>query len=292
MTQDLSREHEDANLHHGAQVSEGAVSPVAKRTAAARVLSLLGAFSRGDGALTLSEISRYAKLSLTTTHRLAKEVLEWGGLELDEEGRYRLSRKILDLASASTNELHLRETALPHVVDLHRRTGLTVHLSVRDGVDVVYLEALRRHANYSGENRIGGRLRLHVTATGLVLLGYADEDVVRKYCAEPLKQYTEHTITTAADLQSYLRTVRQRGYAISDRAISEEVGAVGAPVMSADGAVESAVGVVYFVEHQDPRFLVDMVRLTAKRISKSLRERDAPPDPRTIDFNRRHAGLI
>ena len=43
-----------------------------KRTAAVRVLALLGAFSRVGGTLTLSEISRYAHLSLTAAHRLAK----------------------------------------------------------------------------------------------------------------------------------------------------------------------------------------------------------------------------
>jgi hypothetical protein len=47
-----------------------------KRTAAGRVLALLGAFSRGGGSLTLSEIARHADLSLTTAHRLAKEVLD------------------------------------------------------------------------------------------------------------------------------------------------------------------------------------------------------------------------
>src|SRR5690554_3553235 len=103
-----------------------------KRTAAARVLALLEAFSRGGGSLTLSEISRYANLSMTTTHRLTNEVLAWGGIELDDNGRYRLSRKILDLASSSTQTLKLRERALPHLSKLHRLTGLTVHMAVRD----------------------------------------------------------------------------------------------------------------------------------------------------------------
>ena len=71
-----------------------------------------------------TEIARRADLSLTTTHRLAHEVLDWGGLEMDEEGRYRLSRKILKLASASTEDLRIRELALPHLVD----EGVNGHL--------------------------------------------------------------------------------------------------------------------------------------------------------------------
>jgi len=262
-----------------------------KRTAAARVLSLLGAFSRGGGALTLSEISRYADLSLTTTHRLAKEVLEWGGLELDEKGRYRLSRKILDLASASTEALRMRETALPHLIDLHHRTGLTVILSVRDGMDVVYLDALRSHPNYTGANRIGGRLPLHITATGLVLLAYAEQVVIEDYLGTPLKPYTPHTITEPSDLLARLRSVRKDGYALAVKTMTMRAGSVAAPVIGADGTAETAVGMVYRVDQHHPDRLIDQVRLTATRISRSLREKDPAPDPRTIDFNRRQAGL-
>jgi DNA-binding IclR family transcriptional regulator len=291
MTEDEEADCAQSGGYGGARAGAGASG--AKRTAAARVLALLEAFSRGGGSLTLSEISRYADLTLTTTHRLANEVREWGGLELDDDGKYRLSRKILDLASASTRALRLRETALPHLLDLHQRTSLTVTLAVRDGRDVVYLEALRSHPNYTGANRIGGRLRMHVTATGLVLLAFSDADELREYLREPLKGYTEHTITEVPALLDHLRAARRNGYAIASQYLSLEAGSVAAPVLEADGTVETAVGVVYFTGQQDPRSLVDQVRFTAHRISRSLQDSNVtPPDPRTIDFNLRHAGLI
>lgn len=274
----------------GAEDDDGDDAP--KRTAASRVLALLGAFSRGGGSLTLSEISRYADLSLTTTHRLAREVLEWGGLELDDTGHYRLSTKILELASSSTQALRLRERALPHLVDLHRRTGLTVHLSVRDGRNVMYLEALRAHPNYSGANRIGGRLPLHVTATGLALLAYAPEHEIDDYLAEPLKRYTDSTITDPVSLRSYLASVRQTRFAVAEGFMTPRVGVVAAPVIGADGAVETAVGAVHLLDEHDPHRLVEVVLATAARISRSLADTKSPPDPRTIDFNRRQAGLL
>ncbi|GAA1696482.1 IclR family transcriptional regulator [Microbacterium sediminicola] len=263
-----------------------------KRTAAARVLALLGAFGHGTGALTLTEISRQAQLSLTTTHRIAREVVEWGGLEIDESGRYRLSRKILDLASASTEDLQVRERALPHLVDLHRRTGLTVHLGVRDGRDVMYLEALRAHPNYSGENRLGGRLRLHVTATGLALLAYAGEDFISDYVAEPLKRYTPHTVVDPDELTALLRRIRTDRYVHVRQFVTMGTGVVAAPVFAPDGTAKAAVGVVYLIERDDPDHLVEPVRLIATRITQSLAETRTTPDPRTIDFNRRHAGLV
>lgn len=263
-----------------------------KRTAAGRVLSLLGAFARGGGALTLTELSRYANLSLTTTHRLAKELLTWGGVELDPEGRYRLSNKIVELASSSTRAFQLRERALPYLIDLHRQTGLNVQLAAREDHHVLYLEALRTQPNYTGENRIGGRLPLHATGTGLVLLAYSDDRFVEEYLAAPLHRYTPHTLTDPAELREYLADVRRRRYAVASQSIALDSGSVAAPVIGPDLDVIAAVNAIYFLQHHDVSKLVHSVLTTANRISQSIAESRTSPDPRTIDFNRRQAGLI
>lgn len=261
-----------------------------KRTAAQRVLALLGAFADSRDPLTLSEISRRADLSLTTTHRLIREVLQWGGLEVDDTGRYRLSRKILGLACSSTGELRARELALPHLVDLHRRTGLTVHLAAPDGDEVMYLEALRAHPNYTGENRIGGHLPLHVTATGMVLLAFADPLRVDDYLSRPLKRYTEHTLTGPTALRGALAQIRCRRYAHLRGALAPGAGAIAAPVTDRSGCVGLAVGVVYARQNGEPLGLADLVRATARRIERAMNERPTL-DPRTVAFNRVRAGL-
>ncbi len=263
-----------------------------KRTAATRVLDLLGAFARGGDALTLSEISRRANLSLPTAHRLAREVLEWGGLEIDARGRYRLSLKILDLASQSTNELRLREHAVPHLSELHRATGCTVHLVVRDGRNAMFVDSLRAYADYTGESRIGGHLPLHVTGTGLVLLAFAGTAFIEDYLSHPLKGYTSETITDPEELRVFLTDVRRNRLAVAEQCIVPGWTAVAAPVIGADGSVEASVGLVCPVEQGDPGRFGSAVRATASRISASLTEEKDPLDPRTVDFKRRHAGLL
>lgn len=263
-----------------------------ERTAAGRLLSLLGSFARGGGALTLSELSRYADLSLTTTHRLAKELLQWGGVEVDSTGRYRLSNKIIELASSSTRAFELRERALPFLIELHHQTGLNVQLAAREDDHVMYLEALRSMPNYSGENRIGGRLPLHATATGLVLLASADEDEISAYLARPLHRYTSHTCVDADELRRMLADVRRRRYAISSQTIAMDSGAVAAPVIGPDLDVVAAVNAIYFVKQYDVQRLIQQVLATANRISQAMAETRSTPSPRTVDFNRRQAGLI
>jgi len=272
-------------------VRRGPEPSTARRTAAGRVLSLLAAFSHGRGALTLTEISRDADLPLSTTHRLVGEVMMWGGLEIDDQGRYRLSRKFVDLAAGSTSDLGLRDSAMPHLIDLHNATGLTVHLAARDGDEVMYLEALRAHPNYTGENRMGGRLSLHLTATGLVLLAFSDPTTVDDFLTRPLRRFASGTPTRPDELRRILERVRLRRYALAERAVAEGAGSVAAPITGADGEVIAAVGVVFDMRRGGARELADMVRMTAKRIGAGLRPRDARPDQRTIDFNRRRAGL-
>jgi DNA-binding IclR family transcriptional regulator len=261
----------------------------AKLTAAGRVLALLGAFSRVPGSLTLSELSRAAGLSLTTTHRLAKEVLDWGGLDVDDNGRYRLSLKFLELASSSTQALSLRERALPPLAELHSRTGLTVQLAMRDGLEAMYVLALRTHPNYTGENRLGGKVRMHVSAAGLVLLAYSGESI-EDYLREPLEPYTPNTITDPDTLREFLRKIRENRYAIADQMLATSVGAVAAPVFNPDGSVSSAVGVVYPAT-SDPRPILDLVRATASRVSHSFLEKTNPADPLRVNYRRHRAGL-
>lgn len=270
--------------------AHGAAAP-GRRTAAARVLALLEAFSRGRGALTLTEIGRDADLPLSTTHRLVHEVMQWGGLEVDDQGRYRLSRKFVDLAAGSTNELRLRDAAMPALIDLYRATGLTVHLAARDDDEVVYLEALRSHPNYTGQSRMGGRLALHMTATGIVLLAYAAPEDIEEYLERPLKPFASGTPTSAVRLRALLEDTRRMRCAITERFLAEGAGSVAAPVTDATGRVVAAVGVTFAIGRANPRDLADRIRITARRIADAASRTPSRLDPRTIDYNRRCAGI-
>ena len=261
--------------------------PGAKRTAAERLLSVIGAFAHGDGALTLTEVARYAGVPITTAHRLLRELQDWSGVHSDEDGKYRLGNKFVELASASSRGLRLRERALPHLIELQRQSGLSVQLAAREADHVVFLEALRTMPNFSGENRIGGRLPLHAAGTGLVLLAYAPPAFVNDYLSRPMHGYTSLTPTDPAEIRSLLDEIRNRRYAVTSRTISHEVGSVAAPVFDQDQHVVAAVNAIFVVQHHDVQPLIQQVLTAANWITRSLSVPRSRPDPRTIDFNRR-----
>ncbi len=55
--------------------------------------------------------------------------------------------------------------------------------------------------------------------------------------------------------------------------------------------VIAAVTAIYVHQRHDPASLVQPVLAAANRISQAMAAGHEGPDPRTIDFNRRRAGL-
>ena len=146
------------------QVLEAAAEAGAQPTrtnAAGRLLAVLDAFGPRSRALSLSEISRRSGLSLSTTHRLVHELLSWGALERDANGRYSIGVRLLELAALAPRGLDLREAAFPILDDLHHRTRGNVHLGVRNGLEVVYVEAIRACATHPTNGRIGDSWPMH-----------------------------------------------------------------------------------------------------------------------------------
>ncbi|WP_199429927.1 IclR family transcriptional regulator [Qaidamihabitans albus] len=248
-------------MRHNAEVSP---------SVAGRVLDVLDAFSPDRPVLTLSELARRAGLPLSTTHRLVRELTARGALERDDDGGYRVGLWLWEVASLAPHGPGLRESALPFLEDLYEATHQNVQLAVLDAAEVVYLERISGRHAIRIQSRVGGRLPVHATGVGLVLLAYAPAAVQEQVLAAPLKRYSAKTISSAARLRRELAEVRRNGYAISDGQIELDALSVAAPVYGGDDTVTAAISIVVPAEGTDPRTLVPAVRAAARGISRVL----------------------
>lgn len=240
-------------------------------TAAGRVLAILEVFRTQPSPLSMAEISRRSGLSTTTTHRLVHELLEWGAIERTDERRYRLGIKVLELAASSGEAMRLRERALPALLRLHRMLRvLVVHLSIRDGFDTVYVESLRTAHGGVSTNRIGGRMPLHLTATGRVLLAYADTATQEAFLASPLEARTPFSTADPDVLRAEFPGIREQQSVITARQVTENTGAVAAPVFDGHDHVVAAVGLVLDLNEHHLEDYVDLVRAAAAQVTKAL----------------------
>ncbi|MFD9893925.1 IclR family transcriptional regulator [Amycolatopsis sp. NPDC059027] len=235
-----------------------------------RVLDVLGAFTAERPELTLSELSRRAGLPLSTTHRIAGELVRRGALARDEDGRFRVGLWLWEVASLAPHDAELRESAMPFLEDLYEATHQNVQLAVLDVPEVVYVERISGRGAVGVRSRPGGRLPVHATGVGLVLLAFAPADVQEEVLAAPLKRYTANTIASADRLRRALADVRRDGYAISDRQIDLDAVSVAAPVYGQDDAVVASISVVVPAEGTDPHTLVPAVVAAARGISRVL----------------------
>lgn len=257
------------------------------RSSAARALAILGAFDENHSSLSLTEIAKRAAVPLSTAHRLVRELTEWGALARRQKS-YVLGRRIAELGYIAPDE-RLRRTALPHLVDLQATLRQPVHLAIRDGIHIVFLERLTSTSSIPIGNTVGFKRPLYHTGTGKILLAYAPVAVQERVLSR-LFQITPYTITRPHQLARELEAARESGYAISSQEGRIGVCSIGVPIF-ADGAVIGTIGAVVptlRTKDQVIARLRDVSRkITASLTSNAGLDLDTPvPDTRPTEHYR------
>jgi DNA-binding IclR family transcriptional regulator len=243
-------------------------------TVTSRVLSILGCFDAGHRSLTLTEVAQRAGLTLPTAHRLVGELADWGALRRASHGRYVIGRRLWDLGLLAPVQTDLRNVAAPFLQDLYGATLATVHLAVRDGAVALYLDRVSGHASVPVVSKVGGRLPLHATGVGKVLLAHAPAAVRQEVLGSPLQRFTPYTVIQPGRLASQLKRVAQDGYATTTEEMTLGACSIAVPV-SVAGRTVASVG-IGLPDLRSRERLVPAMQVAVQGIARSLR-RDLLP---------------
>ena len=153
---------------------------------------------------------RRSGLHISTTSRLIDELVGCGWLER-EDRKVRIGVRLWEVASRASPTLGLREAAMPFMEDLHAVVGQHTQLGVLEGDEVLFIERLTAPGAVVNYTRIAGRMPLHVSSSGLVLLAHGPSELLERILSVPLKVYTDNTIRTARQLRGVLADVRRLG---------------------------------------------------------------------------------
>ncbi|MGP6173948.1 IclR family transcriptional regulator [Corynebacterium sp. A21] len=211
------------------------------RSVTSKVIAILGAFEKDPRPLGLSEIAQLADLPLSTTHRLVNELTAGDLLTRTAEGHYQLGLRTWELAQNVGRQL--RETARPFVHDLYSLTGETAQLVVREGNEALLIERAYGTKKVPRSSRVGGRLPLHSTAVGKILLAFDEPWIQDAYLKLPLTSSANRTITDPAQLATQLRQIKSQGFSITVDEHRNGAASIAVPVWHT-GTLGAGLGVV------------------------------------------------
>jgi DNA-binding IclR family transcriptional regulator len=241
-----------------------------------RALALLGAFDAGHRRLPLSQLAERAGLPVPTAHRLVAELVEWGALARTPTGEYVVGRRLWSVGLLAPVNTGLRQLASPYLHDLYGATLATVHLAVRDGLQVLYLDRLSGNASVPVVSTVGSRLPMHATGVGKVLLAHAPADVQVEVLAR-LSRVTPYTVSQPGTLRRQLARVRKDDYATTFEEMSLGACSVAVPIR-AEKRVVAALGIVVPDLKRSRAQLVAAMRVAAGGIGRALDEQVVPRD--------------
>jgi len=246
-----------------------------------RGLKILAEFSPREPVLGAPELSKRLKIPRTTVFRLLQTLESLGFLErADKDRNYRLGVAVLRLGFEYLSSLELTDLGLPIIEALRTSTGLTSHILIRDGRDVVFVaKAQSQEPIFSSVKvNVGTRLPAHATTHGHVLMGDLSLDELRALYPEPvLERYTRLTPETVEALYEMVRADAERGYAISQSSFERGISVVTAPVRNDTGRIVAVITTTIPRPEIDATLLdtglVDKVRHAATELSSRLNYR-------------------
>lgn len=234
-----------------------------------KAAAILDCYRPNGGAFRLTDITAKTGLSKTTAFRLCAELVRLGLLEREAD-TFRLGGKLFELGSLVPRRHDLRETALPFLQDLFEATHETVHLGVREGHDVVYVERIHGHQAVTLPSRIGGRLPLTCTGVGKALLAFSGTGLTEEVLAEPLRRLTPYSVTDPARLRTAIEQIQVSGLAYEEQEAALDVSCIASPVFDGPTAV-AALSVAVPRARFHPARLAPAVRTAALGLSRALR---------------------
>lgn len=204
-----------------------------------RILELL---AHADGELGVHDVARQLSLGASNAHRLLKTLSETGFVKQSPESRkYALTLKLWTLGSQEIARWDVKEIGSPHLRELAEGTDETVHLSILQDMNVLYIDKIDSQHPIRAYTQVGGHAPAYCVSTGKALLAFTP-GAGQALAQLQFRRYTSRTIASHDALLKELEKIRSAGYAINMGEWREGVRGVAAPVYDSRAEVVCAIG--------------------------------------------------
>ncbi len=236
-----------------------------------RMMEVLSELERHADGLTIRELVSQLRLPRTTIYRILNSLQSHAMVNRDEDGHYRLGRRLLGLAShvaAATGQLDVLAFAMPILEQVSAELGEGSKLSALDDEGILVLAAVQGRRPYALSVAPGQRMPIHAGAASKLLLAYADEATIELHLSRPLVGYTPKTITDPRRLRTELARIRRLGWAQDKGENGPSILAYAAPIFAPDGRLVAAISVPFLLGAEASR--AEEIRLATIAAGKAV----------------------
>jgi len=246
-------------------------------SSAERTLQLIQLLASSGRSMTLAQLADSLNMPKATVHRLCARLVDMKFLVRELDERFytigpALHRLAFDTLTHGTYS-RLRHNVLSDLVD---DTGETCNFTTLDGASVLYLDRVEAERPWRLTLSVGVHVPLHCTASGKLFLSQL-EDAPRERLIGSLdmRSLTSKTITSASELSTQIKEIRQQGFSLELEEFIVGLIAIAVPVRDRDGHVCAAIAMHCPTSHVDEEQILSKLpamQAAAVRMSELLEE--------------------
>ncbi|MCC9144874.1 MULTISPECIES: IclR family transcriptional regulator [unclassified Arthrobacter] len=230
-----------------------------------RIVRIISAFDETHQSMPVAVLARRAELPLSTTHRMVKDLAGHGFLQREPDGGVRLGLRLWELANRSSAALGLKQIAMPYMEDIQAVVRQHTQLSVLRQDEVLFIERLSSHGSVLNHAKVAGRLPVHVSSSGMVMMAHSPRHVQEAYLLRRNLADREEQ-----DLRASWTRIRLEGSASLPGAVVPDTTGIAVPVFGASGTAVAAIGVVVPTGSEHTTATVPALMTAARGISRGL----------------------
>lgn len=205
----------------------------------ARGLSVLRAFRPGETSLSNAELAQRTGLTRPSVSRLTETLVALGYLTIvPRTGRYELGGGVVALCHSLLAGMPHRIAARSVLQDLADHSRLPASLGMRDQLEMVNIETARHPHMRPARFDLGSRLPIAQTSMGRAYLYGLPQDE-REALLQRLRSLSDGAQWAILEprIEAAFESIAKHGFCVSLGDRLPDVFAVGAPVVTAEGAV-------------------------------------------------------
>ncbi|WP_172291965.1 IclR family transcriptional regulator [Pseudoruegeria sp. HB172150] len=247
----------DSSYSNRRQAPDAGVRPL---STVLKTLEIIDHFATCTRPQRLSDVTQVTGLSRATAYQRLLTLVSAGWLEQDDVGRYRLSMLSTRLAAAALDQADIGVRSEPALTRLMTAAGETASLSILDRGQPCIVARVESDTLLRAEQKIGTYMSLEGSASGRVLVAFADDVTLERLRAGP------HELPT----DEVLGEVHADGYALSSGYTHSGVRGFAAPVFDLHGRCRATVSLVAPVTRFDLEAFRAPVLEAAKELTNIL----------------------